>query len=70
VRIAQQRRADVDRMHLGVGEGIDERQRAVADGAAHVEDAPRTELRVMIAHELRGRAADVVVVSGPIMPSA
>ena len=61
VRVAQQRRADVDRMHFGVGERIDERQRAVAHRAAHVEDAPRFEIRVMIADELRGRAADVVV---------
>ena len=62
VRIAQQRAPTSIACTSASGEGVDERRRAVADGAAHVEGCAAGAARMALADELRRRAADVVVV--------
>lgn len=61
VGVTQQRGTDVDGVHLGLRKGVDEGQGAVADGTAEIENSLRLEVRIPIAHELRGRTTDVVV---------
>ena len=61
MRVAQQRRADVDRMNLSLWERIDEGQRAMSDRAAEIQYSAWLEVRKSIANELRSGTADVIV---------
>jgi len=51
---------DIDGDHLGLGIGLDDRQQAVADGGANLQDARRREIQHVAAHPLHHAVAAAV----------
>ena len=61
VRVAQAGRGHIDAMHLGLRKRQLERQRVVADGAAHFQNAARLEIRKLLLEPVRNADAGIVI---------